>query len=36
MECDGGEVVREGPVLESGEDLSKGRKTDYPTITNDE
>ena len=31
-----GEVLREGPLLESGEDYSKGRKDDYPTVTNDE
>ncbi len=32
----GEEVVREGPLLELGEDYSKGRKDDYPTVTNDE
>ena len=30
------EKVKEGPVLDPGQDYSKGRKNDYPSVTNDE
>ncbi len=30
------ETVKEGPVLDPGQDYSKGRKNDYPSVTNDE
>ncbi|XP_064382526.1 uncharacterized protein LOC135331333 isoform X2 [Halichondria panicea] len=30
------ETVKEGPVLDPGQDYSKGRKNDYPSVTNDD